>query len=190
MPLYTKEQLSSKDELELHRIAEELHVDNAGSTDKETLIYAILDGQAEQNAAEQKTPKRRTRIVKKDVDHVYSASKTKTESFEKSEPKRRGRTAAAQEPVKPEAVRESNEEETVSTENNKPATVKRKQEKTAIPESQASLPFRLERCSGSRTVPHSGGTSRRAERRTCGFRRNRKSGAAERGKHRGTRARS
>ncbi len=141
MPLYTKEQLSSKDELELHRIAEELHVDNAGSTDKETLIYAILDGQAEQNAAEQKTPKRRTRIVKKDVDHVYSASKTKTESFEKSEPKRRGRTAAAQEPVKPEAVRESNEEETVSTENNKPATVKRKQEKTAIPESQASLPF-------------------------------------------------
>lgn len=141
MPLYTKEQLSSKDELELHRIAEELHVDNAGSTDKETLIYAILDGQAEQNAAEQKTPKRRTRIVKKDVDHVYSASKTKTESFEKSEPKRRGRTAAAQEPAKPEAVKESNEEETVSTENNKPATVKRKQEKTAIPESQASLPF-------------------------------------------------
>lgn len=141
MPLYTKEQLSSKDELELHRIAEELHVDNAGSTDKETLIYAILDGQAEQNAAEQKTPKRRTRIVKKDVDHVYSASKTKTESFEKSEPKRRGRTAAAQEPAKPEAVKESNEEETVSTENNKPATVKRKQEKTAISESQASLPF-------------------------------------------------
>lgn len=141
MPLYTKEQLSSKDELELHRIAEELHVDNAGSTDKETLIYAILDGQAEQNAAEQKTPKRRTRIVKKDVDHVYSASKTKTESFEKSEPKRRGRAAAAQEPAKPEAVKESSEEETVSTENNKPATVKRKQEKTAIPESQASLPF-------------------------------------------------
>ena len=141
MPLYTKEQLSSKDELELHRIAEELHVDNAGSTDKETLIYAILDGQAEQNAAEQKTPKRRTRIVKKDVDHVYSASKTKTESFEKSEPKRRGRAAAAQEPAKPEAVKESSEEEIVSTENNKPATVKRKQEKTAIPESQASLPF-------------------------------------------------
>ena len=141
MPLYTKEQLSSKDELELHRIAEELHVDNAGSTDKETLIYAILDGQAEQNAAEQKTPKRRTRIVKKDVDHVYSASKTKTESFEKSEPKRRGRAAAAQEPAKPEAVKESSEEETVSTENNKPATVKRKQEKTAIPESQASQPF-------------------------------------------------
>lgn len=141
MPLYTKEQLSSKDELELHRIAEELHVDNAGSTDKETLIYAILDGQAEQNAAEQKTPKRRTRIVKKDVDHVYSASKTKTESFEKSEPKRRGRAAAAQEPAKPEAVKESSEEETVSTENNKPATVKRKQEKTTIPESQASLPF-------------------------------------------------
>lgn len=141
MPLYTKEQLSSKDELELHRIAEELHVDNAGSTDKETLIYAILDGQAEQNAAEQKTPKRRTRIVKKDVDHVYSASKTKTESFEKSEPKRRGRAAAAQEPAKPEAVKESSEEETVSTENNKSATVKRKQEKTAIPESQASLPF-------------------------------------------------
>ena len=103
MPLYTKEQLNSKEEVELRELAKELHAEVSNSADKETLIYAILDVQAEQSAAEQKAaPKRRTRIVKKDVDHVYSASKTKTESFEKKktaaegEPKRRRRSVKAE----------------------------------------------------------------------------------------------
>ena len=103
MPLYTKEQLNSKEEVELRELAKELHAEVSSSADKETLIYAILDVQAEQSAAEQKAaPKRRTRIVKKDVDHVYSASKTKTESFEKKktvaegEPKRRRRSVKAE----------------------------------------------------------------------------------------------
>ncbi len=102
MPLYTKEQLNSKEEAELRELAQELHADASSSADKETLIYSILDVQAEQSAVQQKSaPKRRTRIVKKDVDHVYSASKTKTESFEKKkpategEPKRRRRTTKA-----------------------------------------------------------------------------------------------
>ena len=111
MPLYTKEQLNSKEEVELRELAKELHAEVSNSADKETLIYAILDVQAEQSAAEQKAaPKRRTRIVKKDVDHVYSASKTKTESFEKKktaaegEPKRRRRSVKAEAATDEQAV--------------------------------------------------------------------------------------
>ena len=111
MPLYTKEQLNSKEEVELRELAKELHAEVSNSADKETLIYAILDVQAEQSAAEQKAaPKRRTRIVKKDVDHVYSASKTKTESFEKKktvaegEPKRRRRSVKAEAAADEQAV--------------------------------------------------------------------------------------
>lgn len=111
MPLYTKEQLNSKEEVELRELARELHAEVSSSADKETLIYAILDVQAEQSAAEQKAaPKRRTRIVKKDVDHVYSASKTKTESFEKKktvaegEPKRRRRSVKAEAAIEEQMI--------------------------------------------------------------------------------------
>ncbi len=103
MPLYTKEQLSSKEEGELRDIAKDLQANATASSDKEALIYAILDVQAEQTAVQQKAaPKRRTRIVKKDVDHVYSASKTKAESFEKKKATADGETKRRRRPTKTE----------------------------------------------------------------------------------------
>lgn len=67
---------------QLQAIAEGLNIETKHIQDQESLVYEILDAQAIQNASQQPT-KKRTRIVKKDVDHVYSANQEKSESFEK-----------------------------------------------------------------------------------------------------------
>ena len=87
MPLFTKEQLLNKDEVELREIAESMNTPNKSSSDKNDLVYDILDAQAVMSAEQQSTQptKKRTRIVKKDVDHIYSASKGQSERFEKAE---------------------------------------------------------------------------------------------------------
>ena len=88
MPLFTKEQLLNKDEMELRAIAESMNTPHKASPEKDDLIYDILDAQAEISAEQQSTSspaKKRTRIVKKDVDHIYSASKGQSERFEKAE---------------------------------------------------------------------------------------------------------
>ena len=86
MPLYTKEQLLNKDEVELREIAESMDTPNKSSSFKDDLVYDILDAQAEMSAEQQSTQpvKKRTRIAKKDVDHIYSASKGQSERFEKA----------------------------------------------------------------------------------------------------------
>lgn len=86
MALYTKDLLMSKDEAELRSIAEAMDTPHKGSQIKEELVYDILDAQAVMSAEQHSaTPKqRRTRIVKKDVDHIYSASKGQSERFEKA----------------------------------------------------------------------------------------------------------
>lgn len=71
----------------LQAIAEGLNVEAKHVQDQESLVYEILDAQAIQNASQQPT-KKRTRIVKKDVDHVYSANQEKSESFEKKTTKK------------------------------------------------------------------------------------------------------
>lgn len=70
---------------QLQAIAEGLNVETKHIQDQESLVYEILDAQAIQNASQQPA-KKRTRIVKKDVDHVYSANQEKSESFEKKTP--------------------------------------------------------------------------------------------------------
>lgn len=72
---------------QLQAIAEGLNVEAKHVQDQESLVYEILDAQAIQNASQQPT-KKRTRIVKKDVDHVYSANQEKSESFEKKTTKK------------------------------------------------------------------------------------------------------
>lgn len=72
---------------QLQAIAEGLNVEAKHVQDQESLVYEILDAQAIQNASQQPT-KKRTRIVKKDVDHVYSANQKKSESFEKKTTKK------------------------------------------------------------------------------------------------------
>lgn len=89
MSLFTKEQLLNKEEEELRSIAEGMGgiVKNANCS-KDELVYDILDAQAVMSAEQQVAlpAKRRSRIVKKDVDHIYSASKGQSERFEKVQP--------------------------------------------------------------------------------------------------------
>jgi transcription termination factor Rho len=73
--MWNKEELLAKDASELESIAKELDADFKSSDDKETIVYAILDKQAEDSSQNSSTTKRkRTRIVKKAEDHVYSVN--------------------------------------------------------------------------------------------------------------------
>ena len=85
MPLFTKEQLLNKDDADLRNIAESLNTPHKASSSRDELIYDILDAQAELSAEQKTAPaaKKRTRILKKDVDHIYSASQGQSERFEK-----------------------------------------------------------------------------------------------------------
>lgn len=69
MALYSIDQLQAKEEQELRQIAQELGTPNFKSGDKQTLVYDILDAQAEMRAADTSAaPRRRQRItVKKET---------------------------------------------------------------------------------------------------------------------------
>lgn len=83
MSNYNKDELLQKSEAEVHIIAEQFGINPKSSTSVEDLVYQILDEQAVQNVARQPAPKRRARIVKKEADRVYSASKDHSENVEK-----------------------------------------------------------------------------------------------------------
>lgn len=119
MSLFTKEQLLNKDADELRSIADSMGgmVKNTNGS-KDELIYEILDAQAVMNAEQQASlpAKRRSRILKKDVDHIYSASKGQSERFEKVQP---ATTEATAEPAMTENVNE--EEEPVKKKRGRPS---------------------------------------------------------------------
>ncbi|MBQ9640078.1 MAG: transcription termination factor Rho [Bacteroidaceae bacterium] len=84
--MYNLEQLNSKELTELQAIATELGVPHADKLDKSTLIFHVLDEQAEalsQAAATEKPSRKRTRVSVKNVDRVYSASQDKTKKIDK-----------------------------------------------------------------------------------------------------------
>ena len=74
--MLSKEELLTKDISELENIAQSLGVTNEFDDDKEGLIYAILDRQADRGAAEQAAPlkRKRVRIAKKAELRGYSAT--------------------------------------------------------------------------------------------------------------------
>ncbi len=82
--MYTKEELESMNTPQLLGIASELGVKVSQNDELETVIYAILDKAAENSAAGiSETPKRkRTRIVKKDTDKVYTVKGKDGENFD------------------------------------------------------------------------------------------------------------
>ena len=81
--MYTKEELESMEIPQLLGIAQELGVSVSQNDEQESVIYAILDKAAEQGAAGAAEPKRkRTRIVKKDTDRVYSVKGKEGENFD------------------------------------------------------------------------------------------------------------
>lgn len=135
MALYTKDLLMNKDEEELRAIATEMDTPHKHSQVKEELIYDILDAQAVITAEQHTAPARpkRTRILKKDAGHIYSASQGQSERFEKVpgaetpaadapvEPKnRKSRTAKADQASAATAAKETEEEAVANTEQVQP----------------------------------------------------------------------
>ncbi len=81
--MYTKEQLEQMEIPQLMGIAQELDIKVDPSLSQQDVIYAILDKAAEQSASGETTSKRkRTRIVKKDTDRVYSVNGKEGENYD------------------------------------------------------------------------------------------------------------
>lgn len=82
--MYSKDELSSKSMSELEDIAKAADIDVNNSKTQEEIIYAILDKQAEVegNKNPLETKRRRTRILKKDTDRVYSVNGKDGENFD------------------------------------------------------------------------------------------------------------
>ena len=82
--MYSKDELSAKNISELQTIANEMGAEATDGSNEESLMYAILDKQAE--IGSMKNPlaakRRRTRIVKKDTDRVYTVSGKEGENFD------------------------------------------------------------------------------------------------------------
>ena len=75
--MFNKDELLSKDVAELLDIAANIGADVKSGDDKESVIYSILDRQAVAESLNAPVVKRkRTRIAKKDTDHVYSDRKS------------------------------------------------------------------------------------------------------------------
>ena len=83
--MYSKDELSDKNSSELQDIATNLGIDIQNHNSAEDLMYAILDRQAEVEGNKNPlggTKRRRTRIVKKDTDKVYTVNGSEGENFD------------------------------------------------------------------------------------------------------------
>ena len=80
--MYSKEELQAKSVVQLKDIAKELGVKVKSGDKKETVVYAILDAQAEQPAPEAAPKRKRTRIATKKEDRVYSVHGNEGENFD------------------------------------------------------------------------------------------------------------
>ena len=130
--MYTKEELEAMDVPQLMGIANELGVKVKQSDDLETVVYAILDKAAEESAS----PKRkRTRILKKDTNRVYTVKGNEGENFDvlnnRKQAKQEAPSLFSDLPVeKPAAVEEAPAEE--------PAPKKRTRKTKAEKEAEAA----------------------------------------------------
>ncbi len=82
--MYSKDELLSKNISELEDIVKELGADISADASQEDIVYAILDKQAivEGNKNPLTSKRRRTRIVKKDTDRVYTVNGKEGENFD------------------------------------------------------------------------------------------------------------
>ena len=80
--MYTKEELESMDITRLNEVAGEYDIDIENEGGKENLIYAILDKAAMLSATGSEPKRKRTRIVKKDTDRVYTVKGNEGENFD------------------------------------------------------------------------------------------------------------
>lgn len=80
--MYSKEELQAKSVVQLKDIAKELGAKVKKSDNKGTIVYAILDAQAELPAPEAAPKRKRTRIATKKEDRVYSVHGNEGENFD------------------------------------------------------------------------------------------------------------
>ena len=80
--MYSKEELTAQSVVQLKDIAKELGVKIKKSDKKETVVYAILDAQAEQPASNAAPKRKRTRIANKKEDRVYSVHGNEGENYD------------------------------------------------------------------------------------------------------------
>ncbi len=82
--MYSKEELIAKAIPELLDIAQDMGITTIEDTDQESLVYAILDKQAEDESNKKTlgTKRRRIRIVKKESDKVYTVNGKEGENFD------------------------------------------------------------------------------------------------------------
>ncbi|MGP1476062.1 MAG: transcription termination factor Rho [Phocaeicola sp.] len=92
--MYNIIQLNDKSLSELQDIAKEMGISKISSTTKDELVYKILDEQAIVSASQKianskptaSRSRKRTRIVKKDADKVYTATQDKAQKIETEKP--------------------------------------------------------------------------------------------------------
>ena len=88
--MFTKQQLEQMETSQLLAIASEYGVKVSQKDQLEDIIYAILDAAALKASQEEVAPKRkRTRIVKKETDRVYSVNGKEGENLDVRNPKKR-----------------------------------------------------------------------------------------------------
>ncbi len=80
--MYSKDELSAKSVVQLKDIAKEIGAKIKSGDNKETIIYTILDAQAESPADAAAPKRKRTRIASKKEDRVYSVNGTEGENFD------------------------------------------------------------------------------------------------------------
>ncbi len=82
--MYTKEELEKMEADQLMAIAQQFNVKVSQNDSKETVIYDILDRAAIESAANESAApkKKRTRIAKKETDHVYSVTGNEGENLD------------------------------------------------------------------------------------------------------------
>ena len=87
--MYNKDDLLSKDIHELMDIAQGLGADFKSNDEKESIVYSILDKQAEEEGNKNPlgTKRKRVRIVKKDTDRVYTVNGKDGENLDQKKKK-------------------------------------------------------------------------------------------------------
>ena len=110
--MFSKEELLEKEVSELETIAQSTGATYSAGDDKDKLVYAILDRQAEEagTAHPLESKRKRTRIARKDTDRVYSVHGEEGENFDVQ--KNKATTASQQSLFKdlPESKEEKTEE--------------------------------------------------------------------------------
>ncbi len=95
--MYSKDELSSKNVAELKAIAKEMGAKIKSGDNKETIVYTILDAQAETPAPTATTKRKRVRVTKKE-DRVYSVKGTEGENYDVMKNQANGPASANEEP--------------------------------------------------------------------------------------------